>query len=148
MKQQHHPQDIKTYEKGINSDSNKEILGASPNGEHLDALNMRSISMDGDNFAKKKIKGEEILFVLKDNRCNPIGTLTFTGYECMMAQEVNGHIVEIWASSVSDEYPIIRVDGKIVAYSRDLPFDLEHPLQYDKSHFGVCMPLICRYHPN
>jgi len=133
MKQQHHPQDIKTYEKGINSDSNKEILGSSPNGEHLDALNMRSISMDGDNFAKKKIKGEEILFPLEDNRCNPIGTLTFTGYECMMAQEVNGHIVEIWASSVVGEDPIIRVDGIIVAYSSDLPFDLDHPLQYDKN---------------
>lgn len=137
MKQQHHPQDIKTYEKGINSDSNKEILGASQAGEHLDALNMRSISMDGDNFAKKKIKGEEILFPLIDNRCNPIGTLTFTGYECMMAQEVNGHIVEAWASSVVGEEPIIRVDGKIVAYSSDLPFDLDYPLQYDKNESCV-----------
>lgn len=137
MRQQHHPQDIKTYEKGINSDSNKEILGASPNGEHLDALNMRSISMDGDNFAKKKIKGEEILFPLIDNRCNPIGTLTFTEYECMMAQEVNGHIVEVWASSVGTEYPIIRVDGKIVAYSSRLPFDLDYPLQYDKNESCV-----------
>ncbi len=99
MKQQHHPQDIKTYQKGINSDSNKEILGNSDEGEHVDALNMRSIPMDGDNYAKKKIKGEDSLFPLIDNRCNAPdpSTLTFAGYECMMAQEVNGHIVEIWA---------------------------------------------------
>jgi hypothetical protein len=70
MKQQHHPQDVKTYQKGISSDTNNEFLGSSEQGEHVDALNMRSISMDGDNFAKKKIKGESILFPLIDNRCN------------------------------------------------------------------------------
>lgn len=133
MKQQHHPQDIKTYQKGINSDTNNEFLGSSEQGEHVDALNMRSISMDGDNFAKKKIKGESILFPLIDNRCNPVGTITFTGYECMMAQEINGHIVEIWASNVIGEKPMIRIDGLIVAYTGGLPFDLNHPLQYDKN---------------
>jgi len=135
MKQQHHPQDIKTYQKGINSDSNKEVLGNSEEGEHVDALNMRSISMDGDNYAKKKIKGEEILFPLIDNRCNAPdpSTLTFTGYECMMAQEVNGHIVEIWASNVIGEFPFMRIDGQIVLYSEDFPIDVLHPLQYDKN---------------
>lgn len=137
MKQQHHPQDIKTYQKGINSDTNNEFLGSSEQGEHVDALNMRSISMDGDNFAKKKIKGESILFPLIDNRCNKPNTITFTGYECMMAQEINGHIVEIWASRVVGEPPMIRIDGVIVAYSARLPFDLDYPLQYDKNESCV-----------
>lgn len=137
MKQQHHPQDIKTYQKGINSDTNNEFLGSSEQGEHIDALNMRSISMDGDNFAKKKIKGESILFPLVDNRCNPSGTITFTKYQCMMAQEINGHIVEIWASGEASEKPMIRIDGVIVAYSQYLPFDLAHPLQYDKNESCV-----------
>lgn len=137
MKQQHHPQDIKSYQKGINSDTNSEFLGSSEQGEHLDALNMRSISMDGNNFAKKKIKGESSLFPLTDNRCNKPNTITFTGYECMMAQEINGKIVEIWASSVSDEQPMIRIDGVIVAYSADLPFNLNYPLQYDKNESCV-----------
>ena len=135
MKQQHHPQDIKTYQKGINSDSNKEILGNSEEGEHIDALNMRSVPMDGDNYAKKKIKGEGILFPLIDNRCNAPdpSTLTFDGYECMMTQEVNGHIVEIWASNVVGEFPFMRIDGQIVLYSESFPIDVLHPLQYDKN---------------
>jgi hypothetical protein len=137
MKQQHHPQDVKTYQKGISSDTNNEFLGSSEQGEHVDALNMRSISMDGDNFAKKKIKGESILFPLVDNRCNPVGTITFTKYQCMMAQEINGHIVEIWASDEASEKPMIRIDGVIVAYSQYLPFDLAHPLQYDKNESCV-----------
>jgi hypothetical protein len=139
MRQQHHPQDIKTYQKGINSDSNKEILGNSEEGEHVDALNMRSIPMDGDNYAKKKIKGEESLFPLIDNRCNAPdpSTLTFAGYECMMAQEVNGRIVEIWASSIVGEFPFMRIDGQIVLYSDDFPIDIFHPLQYDKNESCV-----------
>jgi hypothetical protein len=139
MKQQHHPQDIKTYQKGINSDANKEILGNSEEGEHVDALNMRSIPMDGDNYAKKKIKGEESLFFLIDNRCNAPdpSTLTFAGYVCMMAQEVNGRIVEIWASSIVGELPFMRIDGQIVLYSDDFPIDIFHPLQYDKNESCV-----------
>jgi hypothetical protein len=139
MKQQHHPQDIKTYQKGINSDANKEILGNSEEGEHVDALNMRSVSMDGDNYAKKKIKGEESLFPLIDNRCNAPdpSTLTFDGYVCMMAQEVNGRIIEIWASSIVGELPFMRIDGQIVLYSDDFPIDISHPLQYDKNESCV-----------
>ena len=133
MKQQHHPQDIKTYQKGINSDANKEILGNSEEGEHVDALNMRSISMDGDNYAKKKIKGEESLYPLIDNRCLGDGSMTFDDYECMMSQEVNGHIVEIWASANKEELPFMRIDGQIVLYSGDFPIDIEYPLQYDKN---------------
>lgn len=137
MKQQHHPQDIKTYQKGINSDSNKELLGSSEDGEHVDALNMRSVSMDGDNYAKKKIKGEESIFPLIDNRCNGDDSLTFVGYECMMAQEVNGHVVEIWASSVDGEFPFMRINGVIVLYSEDFPISIDYPLQYDKNESCV-----------
>jgi hypothetical protein len=117
---------------------NKEILG-SREGEHVDALNMRSISMDGDNFAKKKIKGEEILYDAIDNRCflEIPGTLSDT-YECMMSQEINGHIVEIWASSVPDKNPpFIRVNGKIVLMSPDFPVTINTPLQYDKNESCV-----------
>lgn len=135
MSQQHHPKDDKTYQKGINSDQNKEFLGANDKGEHVDALNMRSISMDGDNFAKKKIKGEVSTYPLVDNRCNLSPTIVLDAtYECMMAQDVNEHIVEIWAStSGGSKYPFMRVDGKIVLYSQNFPIDVGHPLQYDKN---------------
>lgn len=135
MRQQHHPIDLKTYEKGINSDTNKEILGASDQGDHVDALNMRSISMDGDNSAKKKIKGESLIYPNIDNRCiGGTGLPLSSDYECMMSQEINGHLVEIWASATPNvNPPLFRVDGKIVAMSNEIPIDLEHPLQYDKN---------------
>jgi hypothetical protein len=138
MKQQHHDIDLKTYEKGINSDMNKEILG-SREGEHVDALNMRSISMDGDNFAKKKIKGEELLYDAIDNRCFlEVPGILSEGYECMMSQEINGHIVEIWASSTPDKNaPFIRVNGKVVLMSPDFPVTINTPLQYDKNESCV-----------
>jgi hypothetical protein len=139
MKQQHHPIDVKTHEKGINCDSNKEILGSS-NGEHVDALNMRSLPMDGNNSAKKKIKGEVVKFPNIDNRCiGGTGQPLSNTYECMLTMEVQGHIIEVWASpdwNVNDPDvlpPLMRVDGKIVMMSGKLPFYTSFPLQYDKN---------------
>jgi len=56
----------------------------------------------------------------------------------MMTQEVNGHIIELWASTEPDKYPpFIRIDGQIVLMSDDLPFNLNYPLQYDKNESCV-----------
>jgi hypothetical protein len=140
MRQQHYPHDIKTYQKGIQSDTNKEILGRAENGEHVDALNMRSMSMDGDNMAKKKIKGEDLLYDALDNRCFvEVGPLAGAEtYECMMTQEVNGNIIELWASNEPNKYPpFIRINGQIVLMSDALPFNLNYPLQYDKNESCV-----------
>lgn len=135
MKQQHHPTDIRTYEKGVVSDINKELLSNSEDGTHVDSLNMRSMSMDGDNLAKKKIKGEVVKYESIDNRCalpNPIPLSPY--YKCMMTLEVNNVIVEAWASEFPlIDPPFIRVNGKIVCMSHLLPIDIEHPLQYDKN---------------
>lgn len=130
-----HKQDAKTYQKGINADQNKEFLGGSEKGEHVDALNMRSVSMDGDNFAKKKIKGEIVQYPLVDNRCDTTIPITLDDtYECMMTQEVNNHIVEIWASTDgTPKEPFMRIDGKIVLYSANFPILVTGPLQYDKN---------------
>ena len=134
MKQQHHPLDIKNYQKGINADTNKELLGPSEQGDHVDALNMRSMSMDGDNFAKKKILGEELEYGNVDNRCFlPSPGVLSADYVCMMTEEINGHIFEVWASTEVGEDPFIRIDGQIVLMSPDFPVDLDHPLQYHKN---------------
>jgi hypothetical protein len=138
MKQQHHPIDLKTFQKGINSDSNKEFLGSNEEGEHVDALNMRSMSMDGDNSAKKKIKGEDLLYDAIDNRCflpSP-GTLS-DDYQCMMSQEINENLVEIWASPIVGEDPFIRINGVIVLMSEFFPVSVATPLQYDKNEACV-----------
>jgi hypothetical protein len=137
MKQQHHPTDLKSFEKGINSDANKELLGTKQ-GEHVDAKNMRSQTNDGNNYAKKKVKGEELLYPNVDNRClNGTGLPLDEDYECMMTQEINGQIVEIWATdpNTNPQPSIIRVDGKIVCMSEDedFPVRADYPLQYDKN---------------
>lgn len=135
MKQQHHPIDVKTYEKGATPDTNKDILGVSKAGEHVDAKNMRSIPVDGDNSAKKKIKGEELLYPNIDNRCNIGSGLPLSDeYECMMTQEINGYIVEIWAAFEQFNLPaLVRIDGKIVLMSEGFPIIAEYPLQYHKN---------------
>lgn len=134
MKQQHHPTDIKSYETGVKSDANKELLGQRK-GDHVDAKDMRSISMDGDNLAKKKIKGEDLLYPNIDNRCvGGTGLPLSELYECMMSQSINGHIVEIWgALDVYNLPALIRIDGKIVAMSEDLPIVADRPLEYHKN---------------
>jgi hypothetical protein len=56
----------------------------------------------------------------------------------MMTQEVNGHIIELWASTEPENYPpFIRIDGQIVLMSDALPFNLNYPLQYDKNESCV-----------
>lgn len=133
-KRQHHPIDIKTYQKGINSDMNKELLGMR-DGEHVGARNMRSVSMDGDNMAKKKIKGEQELYPNIDNRClNGTGLPLNENYECMMTQEINGHIVEVWASPTAPvDPPLMRVDGKIVLMSNTFPVETDKDIEYHKN---------------
>ena len=138
MKQQHHPQDGRTYQKGIDADTSKELLGSKNEGEHVDSLNMRSTPMDGDNFGKKKIKGESLKYDALDNRCSlsaPYSAITNAGnYECMMTQEINGYIVEAWASSVpATDDPFMRIDGLIVLQSENFPVYITHPLEYDKN---------------
>lgn len=138
MHQEHHPIDLKTFQKGINSDSNKEFLGSNEEGEHVDAFNMRSMPMDGDNSAKKKIKGEELLYEAIDNRCFLPSPLPLSSsYECMLSLEINEHIVEAWASPTIGLYPFIRIDGKIVCMSEFLPIATTTPLQYDKNEACV-----------
>jgi hypothetical protein len=144
MKQQHGNYDTKNYNKGINSDVNKELLGLKDDGSHVDSLNMRSMSMDGTNLGKKHIGGELSHFPALDNRYNtnnPVPQITdFSKYHCMMTEDVNGKIVEIWCNenyltTSKDETkpPFIRVDGVIYAMSNSLPIYYDKPLQYDKN---------------
>lgn len=140
MKQQHGKYDIKNFDKGVNTDVSKELL---PNdGSHVDALNMRSGDTDGYSAAKRKIKGEVSLYPAVDNRWfNPVTLLDMANYICMMAQEVNGKIVEIWAhSSVTaiqtpsaSQLPFVRINGVICLASDKFPIRTQYPLQYDKN---------------
>ena len=148
MKQQHGTYDTKKYNKGINSDINKELMGLSDDGSHVDALNMRSLSQDGTNLGKKHIGGESTYYFAIDNRYNqdvPVPTITdFGNYACMMAQSVGNKIVEIWCSKLNistnpstTEPSFIRIDGTIYLMSFDFPVFHDRPLQYDKNQHAL-----------
>lgn len=133
MKQVHQPHDIRLYAKGANRDLDDELM-ALAEGQYIDACNMRTNPMDGDNSAVKKIKGEITLYPNIDNRCN-IGTglpLAAT-YECIGVSEINRNIVEFWADAAEVEPSLIRVNGKIVLMSDEFPIQTKYPLQIDKN---------------
>lgn len=132
MKQQHHPVDTKVYAKGANRDIEDEFI--SQEGVYYDAVNMRSLSMDGDNAASKKIKGEQIKYPSIDNRCNGgTGLPLASTYECIGVAEVNGNIVEFWADAAGNEPSFIRINGLIVCMSDDFPITTQYPLQVAKN---------------
>ena len=141
MKQQHHPYDIRTYSKGANRDLEDELHN-SDEGAAIDANNMRTLSMDGDNASYKKINGEELLYPNVDNRCTIAGTPQFgqplaSTYGCIGVIEINDHIVEFWADSNGSLPSFIRIDGVIVLQSPDFPITYDHPLQLDKNESCV-----------
>ena len=131
---QHQPKDIKRYNKGANRDVDEELIGSMSDGVYLDSSNMRPLSMDGHAGALEKIKGEEILHRNKKSLCIDGDETAQTGnFVCMGDIEVNDHIVEFWAERSGAEYPLIRIDGDIVARSPDLTISADAPLQMDKN---------------
>lgn len=133
MKQVHHDIDVKNYSKGVNSDTNPEILSGE-DGVAVDSLNMRSMSMDGDNLARKKIKGEQLLYRGLDNKClGGTGLPISASYHCMSSFEINNFICEFWADQNGVLDPFFRVNGKIVMQSPDLPIYYDYPIQIDKN---------------
>lgn len=139
MKQQHGTYDIKKYNKGLDADSNKE-MAADNDDKYVDALNMRSLSMDGNNDSLKKIKGAVSTYPATDNRWDTSTTdLDMANYVCMMTQEINNKIVEIWAYRTYNQYSnparisFVRVNGQIVLASENFPVRSDYPLQYDKN---------------
>lgn len=149
MKQQHHPYDIKLFSKGANYDINKEFLSGDQ-GSYIDACNFRPSDMSGDNSAAKKIKGETLFYSADDSLppcADAIGAVDMTSdHICIGALEVNNKIIEFWAyepkfdGDVIDsqfKYPVIKINGVIVAQSEKIPFTYNNVLQLDKNEACV-----------
>ncbi len=127
MKQENHPKDIRTNNKGANQDVDKEILGADmKGGEYLDGRNLRVSSIEGKAAAAEKIKGEELTF--------PAPSPALPGdYKNIGVSSINDNKIEFWVDENGAEDPIIRINGVIVAKSPDIPFLVDFPLQHDKN---------------
>lgn len=136
--QNSHPWEDRVYANGANRDLEKEFLSAE-SGTYVDANNMRTGSMDGDNAAIKKINGEEILHRNFDNRCNSTDkTAALPGsYKCIGVVEVNDRKVEFWVDKGKAQDSLIRIDGSVVLKSPDFPITVDNPLQIHKNESCV-----------
>jgi hypothetical protein len=121
MKQDHRPWDIKTFEKGANTDQEQEGVARTPGNYHM-AQNMRLVDNGGGNGALVKIPGEEVQWESVIPGANT--------YVCIGTHQVKEHAVEFWASTSPALYfPLIRIDGVIMAQSADIPYVWDKKLQ-------------------
>jgi len=124
MKQENHPKEVRSNEKGANQDIDKEILGSnSKSGEYLEGRNLRLSSFKSNRSSAEKIKGEEIVHQ----------NTQVQGYKSICADSVNGRKIEFWVDRNGIEDPIIIIDGVIVAKSDKIPFLIDFPIQHDKN---------------
>lgn len=123
MKQEHHPKGTRLNNLGANTTDEKIYVGASDQGYYYDSHNGRLRSLDGNEGAWKKIRGEELFY-----EGNEPGTWT-----CIGSIDVNGKKFEVWVEDSAAEDPIIRIDGVKVAQSSGLPYLKAFPLQKDKN---------------
>ena len=122
MKQENHPKEVRSNDKGANQDIDKDILGAnSKSGEYLEGRNLRVSSVRSERSAAEKISGEEL-----------VHSNVFPGdYVCIGARSVKNNKIEFWADTNAIEDPIITIDGVVVAKSSKIPFLSEFPIQHD-----------------
>lgn len=137
-KQQHHPQDAKSYYKGANRDLDKELLGSMSEGEYIDSQNMRVSASDGDAGSIDKILGEDLVHPNEAPFCIIGNSDPLPGaYICIGTVEINDHIVEFWADDKEVEDSVIRIDGVIVLKTPDFPIKVAYPLQIAKNESCV-----------
>jgi len=147
MLTEHHPWDDQSYSLGVNSALDNELLGKgnTDKGEYLAARNMRPNNADGSFGILKTIGGEVNVFPSIDNSCVANG-----GYYASNNQDfsrgkwvavaatyvlVSGDpiAVEWWADEGGNCDPFLRVNGKIVCASSQLPFNYASEIQLDAS---------------
>lgn len=97
---------------------------------------MRPSSIMGDTGAISAVRGEMILYSSSNPQKN--------NYTCIGTASVNGHAVTFWASSQPGNYPIIIVDGVVVAQSENIPYLYDRPLQIaiqESCREGILFPV-------
>lgn len=130
----HFPYDTKSCNQGANYMHEVEAVGANKEGEYLDGHNCRVTDMSGNMSDAAKILGEEIKYPHTDNSCHSYYVNFNLGdWTCLAATKVKVldefRLVELWADRNAALSPFIRVDGKIVCASPDLPINVNYPIQ-------------------
>ncbi len=122
MQTEHGKLDIKTYNAGADSDSDKEFLGSKSEGKYIDARNMRPTSVGGNDKSLEIIGGEQLVY----------NTPSADDWFCIGSADINEHVVEVWADIAGVGVPFVRIDGTIYLQSPDFLFTANNPLQIDK----------------
>lgn len=126
MKQQHHPEQRRSYVGHATPDISPNIVGASENGNYIDAQNMRNNSLDGNSVSLEKIKGESIVDEL------PSG-VTAADWYCVCATTVLNQRISIWADKDGVESTFIAIDGELVLQSASFPLTADRDCQICKN---------------
>jgi hypothetical protein len=119
----HFPWLRRLLNKGVNTDVLPELM---PDGTAREAINVRPGSITGNAGGAEAVKGEVVQYPV------PVGEDP-TGYVLIGSCTCNNQLVEFWASESFDGTeiyaPIVRVDGVIVAKSKNIPYVWDRPLQ-------------------
>ena len=122
MKEEHGNFHITTLSKGANTSDDKELVGSKEgSGEYIISRNGRPVSTKGHTGSHEKINGEQLKWAR--NITGP--------YRCIGDTEVNGDVVEFWASSNLADESFCRVNGVVVLKSSLFPITYDNPLQID-----------------
>lgn len=112
---------------GADTDTSKEILGASESQRYIDGLNIRvNDSNSATDKAASSIGGEEVEYE------SPI-----TGYRCIGSMNVGSKQVEFWAPFIPADGGIIRIDGVVMCRSEDFIISPDYMLQWDVNNNAV-----------
>lgn len=119
----HFPWLRRLLNRGVNTDVLPELM---PEGTAREAVNVRPGSITGAAGGAEAVKGEGDIPVFP----SPGGD----GYVLIGSCSCNNRVVEFWASSAFDfatdqNPPLVRVDGTVVAQSRNIPYVYDRPLQ-------------------
>ena len=119
----HFPWLRRLLNRGVNTDILPELM---PDGTAREAINVRPGSITGNAGGAEAIKGEIVQYLV------PAGQDP-TGYVLIGSCTCNNQLVEFWASESFDGTetyaPIVRVDGVVVAKSKNIPYVWNRPLQ-------------------
>lgn len=131
---QHPKSDLLSYADGAAYAVDAEIIGLIAKKNYIDAFNARLTPMNGHDWPISSIKGEDLLYPAIYNQCtNGMGDPVPFTFKCICAIEVCEYIFEIWADRLKVDPTFYRINGKIVALSPLIPFNVDHPLQWDSN---------------
>jgi len=113
----------KLVNSGANSDYDYKIVGLDDKGTVLNRRNMSVRGKDGNDYASTDIGGDELKF-----------SNNYQNYDCICSFELKDYLIEVWChkNGTTVSTPVrITFNGVVMVETEKLPYDIDHPLQFD-----------------